>query len=215
MYNANKPNPQELPSAAQLLRSTVIAAIAAAVILVTIILPAEYGIDPTRIGKMLGLASMGEIKTQLAEEAKADRLKELRELQKKKGGEDRSSLLRDLFGGLVGSAHAQTAKPAWTDKVSITLAPGQGAEIKLVMKKAAVATFTWTVEGGRVNYDLHGDGGGQSISYKKGRAVPGHEGSLKAKFTGNHGWFWRNRGKRNVTVTLLVRGDYSEVKRTD
>lgn len=215
MYNANKPNPDELPSAAQLVKSTVIAAIAAAVILVTIILPAEYGIDPTRIGKMLGLASMGEIKTQLAEEAEADRLKELRELQKKKGGEDRSGLLRGLFGGLVGSAHAQTAKPTWTDKVSITLTPGQGAEIKLVMKKDAVATFAWTVEGGRVNYDLHGDGGGQSISYEKGRAVPGHEGHLTAEFTGNHGWFWRNRGKQSVTVILLVRGDYSEVKRTD
>ena len=83
------------------------------------------------------------------------------------------------------------------------------------MKKDAVAEFAWTVEGGRVNYDLHGDGGGQSISYKKGRAVPGHQGSVKARFTGNHGWFWRNRGKKNVTVTLLVRGAYSEVKRTD
>lgn len=212
MYNANKPNPEDLPSAARLLKSTVIAAIAAAIVLVTIVLPAEYGVDPTRIGKMLGLASMGEIKIQLAEEAEADKRKEL---QKKKDGDDRSSLINGMFGLFVGSAQAQTTKPKpeWTDKVSVTLTPGKGAEIKLAMKKDAVAEFAWTVEGGRVNYDLHGDGSGQSISYKKGRAVPGHEGSLKAKFTGNHGWFWRNRGKQNVTVTLRVRGGYSEVKR--
>lgn len=214
MYNSNKPDPEELPSARQLIKSTVIAAVAAAVILVTVVLPAEYGIDPTRIGKMLGLASMGEIKTQLAEEAKIDRLKELQRL-KSNGDNGQSSLMENLFGLLVGTAHAQTAKPPWTDKVSITLTPGKGAEIKLVMKKDAIAAFAWTVDRGVVNYDLHGDGGGQSISYKKGRAVPGHEGSLKAEFTGNHGWFWRNRTKQDVTVTLNVRGDYSDVKRTD
>lgn len=214
MYNSNRPDPEDLPSSRQLIKSTIIAAIAAAVILVTVILPAEYGIDPTRIGKMLGLASMGEIKTQLAEEAEIDRLKELRQ-QKLTDDKDQSSLMENMFGLLVSTGHAQAAKPVWTDKVSVTLTPGKGTEIKLVMKKDAVAVFAWTVDRGVVNYDLHGDGGGQSISYKRGRAVPGHEGSLKAKFTGNHGWFWRNRGKQDVTVTLNVRGAYSEVKRTD
>ena len=214
MYNSNRPDPEELPSSRQLIKSTIIAAVAAAVILVTVILPAEYGIDPTRIGKILGLASMGEIKTQLAEEAAVDRLKELRR-QKPKDDKDRSSLMENIFGLVVSTAHAQAAKPVWTDKVSVTLTPGKGTEIKLVMKKGAVAVFAWTVDRGVVNYDQHGDGGGQSISYKRGRAVPGHEGSLKAKFSGNHGWFWRNRGKQDVTVTLSVRGAYSEVKRTD
>ena len=214
MYNSNRPDPEDLPSSRQLIKSTIIAAIAAAVILVTVILPAEYGIDPTRIGKMLGLASMGEIKTQLAEEAEIDRLKELRQ-QKLTDDKDQSSLMENMFGLLVSTGHAQAAKPVWTDKVSVTLTPGKGTEIKLVMKKDAVAVFAWTVDRGVVNYDLHGDGGGQTISYKRGRAVPGHEGSLKAKFTGNHGWFWRNRGKQDVTVTLNVRGAYSEVKRTD
>ena len=214
MYNSNRPDPEDLPSSRQLIKSTIIAAIAAAVILVTVILPAEYGIDPTRIGKMLGLASMGEIKTQLVEEAEIDRLKELRQ-QKLTDDKDQSSLMENMFGLLVSTGHAQAAKPVWTDKVSVTLTPGKGTEIKLVMKKDAVAVFAWTVDRGVVNYDLHGDGGGQSISYKRGRAVPGHEGSLKAKFSGNHGWFWRNRGKQDVTVTLNVRGAYSEVKRTD
>ncbi|MFT7573141.1 MAG: hypothetical protein ACI9JL_004200 [Paracoccaceae bacterium] len=214
MYNSNKPDPEELPSSRQLIKSTVIAAVAAAVILVTVILPAEYGVDPTRIGKALGLASMGEIKTQLHEEAEIDRLKEQQQ-RKQNDNKGQSSLMQNIFGLLVGTALAQTAKPAWSDKVSVTLAPGKGAEIKLVMKKGAVAAFAWTVNGGVVNYDLHGDGGGRSISYKKGRAVPGHEGTFIAKFAGNHGWFWRNRGKRDVTVTLSVRGAYSNVKRTD
>ena len=47
MYNVKTPSLNELPSSEQPLRSTVIAAITAAVILVTIVLPAEYAIDPT------------------------------------------------------------------------------------------------------------------------------------------------------------------------
>lgn len=211
MYNANKPTPEELPSSARLLKSTVYAILAALVILVTVVLPAEYGIDPTRVGKLLGLAEMGEIKVQLAEEAEADRRMQQRNAA---GSEKQSGLLDGILGLFVSQAHAQSAQNQWTDQVSITLAPGEGAEIKLVMEEGAVAEFSWVADGGVVNYDLHGDGGGQSISYKKGRAVPGHDGSIKAEFTGNHGWFWRNRDKRNVTVTLFVRGAYSEIKRT-
>ncbi len=51
MYNSEKPDLAELPSTAQLLRSTFIALIAAIAVLVMIVLPAEYGIDPTGIGR--------------------------------------------------------------------------------------------------------------------------------------------------------------------
>jgi hypothetical protein len=52
-----------------LIKSTVIAAISAVVVLVTCVMPAEYGIDPTGIGKAIGLVEMGEIKQSLAKEA--------------------------------------------------------------------------------------------------------------------------------------------------
>ena len=73
MYNTEKPRAEELPSTGHLIRSTVIAMVSAAVILLTIILPSEYGVDPTGIGRALGLAEMGEIKEQLKMEAEADR----------------------------------------------------------------------------------------------------------------------------------------------
>ena len=207
MYNSEKPTREELPSSAQLLRSTMIALVAAAAILVTIVLPAEYGIDPTRVGRVLGLAEMGEIKRSLAEEAERDR-------QMTSGSGDQSTLLRDVFSLFVGTAHAQETQTAWKDEFSFTLTPGQGIEWKLVMEKGAVAEYRWKAEGGRVNFDLHGDGGGQSISYEKGRGTTGEEGELKAAFSGNHGWFWRNRDRQDVTITVQLRGDYSELKQT-
>jgi hypothetical protein len=66
------PDPRaSLPSSAQLARSTVLALVVATVLLVTCILPAEYGVDPTGIGRMIGLTQMGETKRALAEEAAA------------------------------------------------------------------------------------------------------------------------------------------------
>ncbi len=209
MHNGNKPNPDDLPTSAQLIRSTILAAIAALVILVTIVLPSEYGIDPTGIGKAVGLTEMGEIKTQLAEEAEADRRLEL---EKNGAADDQSSLGGSIFGFFISTAYAQTTDPEWTDQYSVTLTPGEGIEVKLVMEKGAEVEFRFAIENGVVNFDMHGDGGGENISYKKGRSVPGDDGVLTAAFTGNHGWFWRNRDRQDVTVTLYVRGDYSELK---
>jgi len=204
MFNAEKPSLDELPSSAQLIRSTIIAAVSALVILVTIVLPAEYNIDPTGIGGAIGLAEMGEIKTQLAEEAEADRLLDAE-------AEDQSSLLDDIFGAFVGSAHAQEAE-TWRDETTFTLAPGESAEWKLVMEEGQSAEYRMIVEGGRVNFDLHGHGGGQSVTYERGRGSTGDEGVIEAAFDGEHGWFWRNRDSSAVTVTVQVRGEYSEFR---
>jgi len=66
MYNANQPPLSELPSSASLIKSTVWAAGAALLLLLTIVMPAEYGIDPTGLGGVTGLKRMGEIKVSLA-----------------------------------------------------------------------------------------------------------------------------------------------------
>jgi hypothetical protein len=208
MYNSDIPTRAELPTSRQLIKSTIIAIIAAIIILVTIVLPSEYAIDPTGVGKVLNLTEMGEIKQQLHAEAEADRQMELEKL---KANDQSSSLIDGLFGLIVSKAHAQSSDQNWTDEYTYTLERGEGIEVKLVMEEGAEAEFMWVAEGGVLNYDLHGDGSGNNISYEKGRAVPSHEGILKAAFTGNHGWFWRNRDKQKVTVKLFVRGAYSEI----
>lgn len=216
MHNAQKPTLDDLPTARQLWRSTAIAAGVAAALLVTVVWPSEYGVDPTGIGGLLGLAEMGEIKSQLAEEAEADRL--MMEGQVEPQSSLAPGLMDVIFGAIVGTAHAQQAPaevPTWKDEITFALDPGQGIEIKLVMEEGAVAPFEWAVEGGEVNFDLHGDGSGNEISYEKGRAVSEAAGELTAAFTGNHGWFWRNRGAAAVNVTLRVAGAYSEIKRFD
>ncbi|MEL6962056.1 MAG: transmembrane anchor protein [Pseudomonadota bacterium] len=196
MFNADKPSLEELPSSAQLLRSTIIAAFSAVVILVTVILPAEYGIDPTGAGRVFGLAEMGEIKQELADEAEKDRAIH---------GDQSSSLIDGVLRLFVGTAHAQDA---WQDTVTFTLPPGEYTEVKLDMQEGDTAEYTWAADGGRINFDLHAHGDGQSVDYEKGRGKTSGEGSFEAPFAGEHGWFWRNRDKADVTITLQLRGTY-------
>ena len=218
MNTRHIPTSVELPSSQQLLKSTFTAIATAAVLLVTVVLPSEYAIDPTGIGRALGLTEMGQIKTQLAAEAEADRA-----VAPANPANTAQAIGNAVAAGVVGVASAQVSAPPpapaqveapqWKDEVTFVLKPGQGVEYKLRMKGDAKAQFSWSVQGGMVNYDTHGDALGKSISYEKGRAVPAQTGELTAAFTGNHGWFWRNRGQADVTMTLKVAGDYEKLSR--
>lgn len=235
MFNSKMPSKDELPSSKQLIRSTIIAIIVALVLLVAVVMPAEYAIDPTGAGRFLGLTEMGEIKAQLAEEVENERLAEI-ETQKEdpmstiqadsrvvdKAVVDIAVAVADdvvessapaAVNVVENTAQASSSEPTWRDEVRVTLTPGEGTEFKLTMKQGSIARYSWVAQGGPVNFDTHGDGGGQSISYEKGRGVPEDEGELVAAFTGNHGWFFRNRNKQDVVLILRTSGDYAELKR--
>lgn len=193
MYNTDVPSRNELPSTAKLVRSTIIAAIVALVLLVTVVMPAEYALDPTGAGRLLGLTEMGEIKEQLAEEAAADEAAQMVPVQPS-GEEPASRPVEPVSEATVAAeaeaeveAEPEAEEPAptpvaesqWEDEVRVVLTPGEGTEFKLTMDEGATARFSWVSEGGPINYDTHGDGSGQSISYEKGRGVPEDEGELK------------------------------------
>lgn len=201
MNNITQPTATDLPSSKQLFQSTLIALILASFILIVFVLPAEYAIDPTGIGRKVGLMEMGEIKAQLAKEAIAD------------AALDRETAGVPAIQSKQSAASQDTSH--WSDTLSVDLAPGQGAEIKMTMNAGEKASYTWIAQGGGVNYDMHGDGGknGQSMSYEKGRDASSATGDLTAQFNGHHGWFWRNRGTAKVTIVISTRGQYSEIKR--
>ncbi|SNB53932.1 hypothetical protein SAMN04487880_0064 [Marinobacter sp. es.042] len=229
MYNTDIPNREALPSTAKLIRSTIIAAIVALVLLVTVVMPAEYALDPTGAGQLLGLTEMGEIKEQLAEEAAADAAAEMVAVQSsadQKTQEVSAPVVAEAIDEPAPSPEIETAsaepepatepevaKPQWQDEVRVVLTPGEGTEFKLTMEEGAVARFSWVSEGGPINYDTHGNGSGQSISYEKGRGVPEDEGELEAAFTGDHGWFFRNRNDNEITLVLRTGGDYGQLKK--
>ena len=214
MYNTDFPTRAELPSTGKLLRSTVIAALIAVALLITTVLPAEYGIDPTGIGRALGLTQMGEIKTAVSAEASVE--KTAPAPQKSQAAVPAAPVEKQVSASHPETSAKVTAS-AQQHTMTIQLKPGQGAEIKLTMRKDATVRYEWTVQGGSVNYDTHGDTvnapKGFYHGYGKGRNTARDAGTLQAAFDGSHGWFWRNRSGAEVTVTLKTSGDYEQIKR--
>ncbi len=212
----------DLPSSRALLRSTIIAAAIALVLLVTVVLPAEYGVDPTRVGGVLGLTKMGEIKMSLAKEAATADSAEAATAAvavntvAASGAETVPVPTAPPPAALPATRPTAVASQAGLSShvTEIVLAPSEGKEIKLVMRKDARVTYSWLSSGGVVNYDTHADAPGIKYhGYAKGSGKQSDDGVLVAAFDGAHGWFWRNRGRETVTVTLRTSGDYQELKR--
>ena len=192
MFNTHKPSENDLPTSSQLLKSTIVAICVGCALLILIVLPAEYGTDPTGVGELLGLKKMGEIKTRLKQEF----------LKENIGAKDELMV------------ESETGKGN-QDVMEFVIAPDEAIEIKLEMKKGSMAKYKWTTQNGGLNYNLHGDGHKdfqKSISYKKGRMTSSDSGEFKSEFDGYHGWFWRNRNNESVTVTLETIGDYILIK---
>ncbi len=208
MFNATRPHRSDLPTNAELFKSTGIAAAVAGALLIAVVLPAEYGIDPTRLGAVTGLTEMGQLKRQLALEAEADAAQDARVA----AAEPTSSKSPATPAPSPAPSSGQESSDR-RDVTTFTLAPNQGVEIKLAMKSGAQARFDWASSGGKINFDTHGDRPGVKYhAYGKGSSER-EQGTLIAAFDGSHGWFWRNRTGAPVTITLKTEGAYAEIKR--
>ncbi len=208
--------PTNLPSTRALTRSTVIALAVAGLILGTVVLPAEYGVDPTGVGGALGLTRMGEIKVSLAAEASSlePEAMSASEVQSEPCAEG-ASAVEAISAPLAATPIPEGVATPRTDTTTITLEPGQGREVKLSMREGARVAYSWSTDRGVVNYDQHADSREPRRDYhpyRKGLGVESDEGELVAAFEGWHGWFWRNRETQPLTVTLRASGDYREIK---
>lgn len=207
MSRTVSPYEADPPSAKRIATSVVLAVVGAAAVLVTFVLPAEYGIDPTGIGGALGL-------TALNAPAKTVQIMEV------SGGNERyREVAIPDFGQPVPlpnpAVFQQQGSAATTEEVKVTLQPGEQTEIKALLKTAKVMTFSWQAEGGLVYVDFHGHepaaGSAFWVRYEEQQSGTHGSGSLVAPFTGEHGWFWMNVSEQPVTIKLNVTGYYEKL----
>lgn len=208
MSQAASPFEIDPPSRKRLLTSVVSAIVAAAVILVAFVLPAEFGIDPTGIGKALGLTSM---------RAPVQILK----VKDVIGGNEQYRTIAKSTNPLepvpLPNPAVSQIKPAAprTESLSVTLGPGEQTEIKAILDTSQVIVYDWHAEGGEVYTDFHGhepEAGDSFVRYEEQQS--GHEGhgSLVAPFSGEHGWYWLNISEKPVTIKLQFTGYHKDVK---
>ena len=201
-------NTQPLPTLPQLIKAPTLALIVAGAILIIAVLPAEYGIDPTGIGKMLGLTTLSAPTSEDAASTPVPAAS--------------TAMLPSSTAVVATVVQASTATvtksdvPFRSDEMSLTLQPDEGSEIKVAMRKGEQFVFAWVAEGGKVNFDMHGEqpnAGDAFTSYWKDKQQTSAQGTFIAPFDGTHGWYWRNRGDKPVTVKVKVSGFYEKLYR--
>lgn len=183
-------NPTPTPSPGKLLLSTAVALLVAAVVLVTVVLPAEYGIDFTGAGRLLGLTRIGQLK----------------------------ALSGAAAPGNVMHAHPRKFRSA---RIEIHVKGGEELEYKATLAKGEPLLYAWTVQGGTVHFEFHGEPTEGRWpkdfyqSYQIADRSSGEQGSFVAPFTGQHGWYWRNEGSEPAIIVLETSGYYSKLGRIE
>jgi len=178
----------ELPSKRQLLITTVAALLVAMIILVTTVLPAEYGVDPTGAGDALGLTVMSHAVKQPPPEPLP-------------AGSD----LKPTVVGPIG----QYSVPFKVDRETFTLGPYDYVEYKYQLVEGGQMVFSWKASEPVIN-DFHGELNADPdkvTSFDKANWQEAH-GTFTAPFTGIHGWYWENPTGKPITVTLQTSGFY-------
>lgn len=187
--------------------------VAAAILLVTVVLPAEYGIDPLGTGKSLGLTAIAEAASPavLPEAVAGATILPVLQLTKHNSRWGESAVVK-------GSFIAQPARFN-VDSREITLDPGEGMEIKYHLAKGAGLVYSWTATSA-VLFDFHAEpdtkptGEEQNDEYFESydtQDVAGEDqahGTLIAPSTGIHGWYWENAGVETVKIKLVSSGFY-------
>jgi len=183
----------EAPSSRALAKATGIALLIALILLFTAVLPAEYGFDPLKTGKALGLTgiSQTEVKIKGATPAPAP-----------------------------GQTGVYTPQPKIykVDSEDFQLRPGEGVEMKYHMQKGAGMVYGWKANG-KLTFEFHGEPDQKPNkdyfeSYELDDKIgkDSSYGSFTAPSTGIHGWFWKNSGDKEVMFHLTVAGFFDSAK---
>ncbi|MCK9607979.1 hypothetical protein A1359_15730 [Methylomonas lenta] len=187
--NDTKPPVQSLKS---LTIASIFATLLAGLILITAILPAEYGIDPTGFGRMTGLTALSTQTTATSQSLTI------------------ACPAQNTAENLAQNGQ-QPPTTQWQDTVKIVVPAGEGLEYKFHLIKGAALEYSWATDGARLYFDFHGEPQGDKTGYFKSYKESTDNqssGSLSAPFEGSHGWFWENKSSSPVTVVLNTKGSY-------
>jgi len=184
----------EAPSKKAIAKATGIALAVALLLLFTTVLPAEYGVDPLKTGAALGLTGLA------------------------KSGDTNKG--RAPVAAAVVQTGVYTAQPKTykVDSEDLALPPGEGVEIKYHMQKGAGMVYAWKANG-NLAFEFHGEPDQKpnpdyfesyELDDKVGKDAS--YGSFTAPSTGIHGWFWENKGKKEVQFHVTTAGFYDSAK---
>ena len=165
------------------------ALLVAGLVLVAVVLPAEYALDPLGTGAKLGLLDLGLTGQQV-------------------------DALEAGKGAAAGGGTILAPQDAAFKQETITFEaqPREGFEYKYRLEKGEALLYSWT-SSAPMNTEFHAepDGAprGYAQTYEKKDGMTGASGTRTAPFSGIHGWYWENTTDQPATVTLATAGYYN------
>lgn len=151
--------------------------------LLTTVLPAEYGVDPLGTGRPLGLLELYNARTVAG-----------------------PPIAPPAGGPLV----AQTS-PFRLDSRQLTVQSLGSIEFKYELPKGTSMTYSWRATA-PIDFDFHTEVAGRpnaSDTFERGEAAEG-SGFYTAPYDGIHGWYWENLNDTDVTISLDAAGFFEQ-----
>ncbi len=209
MTTNNQPNLNK----GQILKSLIIALIIGAVVLLTAVLPAEYGLDPLGTGELFGFSKLyqGNDQTETIETNSSLNFKKIK--MEKLGSPISVPKPSEADNPLPKVQYRQRK-----DTITVVVSAEKGIEYKFKSLKYGSTKYEWATDKGIVYIDFHGEVKQENppanvfyesytLAYSNNMA-----GTLTAPFEGKHGWYFRNETNEDIVVTIRLDGQYELFK---
>ena len=198
----------------KIIQATIIALVLGTIILVTAVLPAEYGIDPTGVGTYMGFSKLHQnvVDSDASPTVVGNVTPQPQRLLKLEEGGSSPDVLMPM--------EAQNPAPATplserSDSIQITIPAGKGIEYKIAMLKYGRTKYEWTTDKGIVYFDFHGEVKEQkptnNVYFESYTVAYANNmiGSFLAPFEGKHGWYFKNTSESDIHITIRLKGQYT------
>jgi len=195
----------EDPSKQKVLQAAVVALLVAIAILFTVVLPAEYGVDPLGTGAALGLtglAATGAVEAPIP------------------AATSPTSVAEGTSVSVIKGVFVPQPSGYKVDSREIKLESGEGMEIKYYLPQGAGMVYSWT-SNEKLFSEFHAEpdtkpaGASEDYyeSYEKDDQAGKTEshGTFTAPSSGIHGWFWENQSGAPATIKLFTAGFYESI----
>jgi hypothetical protein len=197
----------------QLLKSLIIALLIGSVVLLTAILPAEYGLDPLGTGELFGFSKLYQDNAK-AEIIDTNSRLNFKKIKMEKLGSPPSVLQPNEADNPPPEAQYRQR----ADTIVVVVPAEKGIEYKFKSLKYGSTKYEWATDKGIVYIDFHGEVKQEqppanvfyesyTLAYSNNMA-----GTLTAPFEGKHGWYFRNETNEAIVVTIRLKGQYELFK---
>ncbi|MDO9186106.1 MAG: hypothetical protein Q7W13_08850 [Bacteroidia bacterium] len=200
----------------KIIKAAVVALIIGIVLLLTVVLPAEYGLDPTGAGKVFGFTKLYQ---------PIEYATEITATEKQAQSPHRILKLEDGGSAPEVKKPEEANNPApdkqfieREDSVQVVIPAGGAIEYKINILKYGRVKYEWITNDESVFFDFHGEvkqaNPAGNVYYESYAVAYSNNmiGNFLSPFEGKHGWYFKNSNDTTAVISIRLKGQYELIK---